>query len=165
MKKLIIYRNFLIALISVFIGLAILNVNVTEDNGGVPYKHSLTAMNGKTLWVKDEKYGIKFKFAGADVFLNYPSKLGSKAMVYEVLKDSKHKDVSVLYKQTIPRQGFDGDVYHNVWQIVIDGRVIQSYENAEKNWRNNELWLWVIIPLFLIGGPYIGWQTWRKMSL
>jgi len=162
MKKLVIYRDLLIAIVCVFIGVVMLYVNITEDNGGVPYKHSLIPLVGKTLWVNDGKYGIKFKLDGSNIFLNYPSKIGSMSKIYEALKNSKNQDVSVLYEQTIPRKGFEGDVYHNVWQIVIDGRVIQSYENAEKSWRKDELWLWVVIPLFLIGGPYIGWKAWKK---
>ncbi len=141
-----------------------LYVNATEENGGVPYKHSLMPAVGKIRWVEDGKYGIKFQLDSTTVFLNYSSKLGSMSVIYQALIASNNKDVSVLYKPTIPRKGFEGDVYHNVWQIEIDGKVILPYEDAEKAWRNNELWLWLVIPLFLIGGPYIGWNSWKKLA-
>ncbi|TLU61232.1 hypothetical protein FE810_15535 [Thalassotalea litorea] len=156
MNKFIIYRNLIISIISIVMGFAFLYINITEENGGVPYENTLIQKSGEIDWLKKEKYGIKFQFTDKELFFNFQSKLGGIGDIYQALKVSKDKTVLIRYKETIPRTGFTGDVYHNVWVIDIDGQAIRSYEESESQWRNDEIWLFLLIPMFIIGGAFIG---------
>ncbi len=142
------------------IGLIMLGVNLTKENGGVPYKNSLTELSGYVEWIKNEKYGVKFKFINNDTHLDYMSKFGGKNKVYERIIDSKGLTISVLYKETIPREGFKGTVYHDIWQISIGDEILKSYEELDEAYRGDNFLLFIIIPLFLFGGVYIGRKAW-----
>jgi ABC-type antimicrobial peptide transport system permease subunit len=163
MKKFILYRNIFVSLVSISIGVVMLYVNIAEENGGVPFKRELEAISGSVAWVEKSRYGVKFQLKGSDIFLNYQSKLGGMSNIFRTLNNLNEKPLAILFKRTIPRKDFTGDVYHNVWEIRTEAEVIRSYEKSEEEWRSDELWLFVIIPLFLFGGAHIGWKAMRQM--
>lgn len=164
MNKLAIYLHLTVAAISISLGFVILFFNLTEENGGVPYEHTLIKKSGEIDWVKKEKYGIKFQFLDKKLLFTYNSKLGGMNSIYQALQASNGKIVSIKYKETTRRSGFSGDVYHGVWTIDIDGNSIRTYSESERAWRNDEYWLFVVVPLFILGGAHIARKSFRRLK-
>ncbi|MCO6355755.1 hypothetical protein GBO14_13620 [Pseudoalteromonas shioyasakiensis] len=160
MSKFTYYRNLILAAVFVALGISISYVQLTQKNGGFPYKEELVSRHGYIDWVQEYDYGIRFAFVDDNYNFNYPSKSNGQSIVYDSLFNSKGKRVEILFE---PREStkpiYTTKEFHDVFEVKIEQNVIRSYAESEKAWKSDNLLMPFILVLFLIGGPYIWWKT------
>ena len=160
MSKVIYYRNLILAAVCFVLAICIGYVQLTQENGGFPYKSELVEREGFVDWVESYKYGIRFAFKDDEYNFNYPSKSNGQGIVYDSLISSKGKRVSVLFEEreyTAPI--YTTKEFHDVFEIKVNEIIIRSYESSEQAWKSDNLLMPFIVILFLFGGPYILWKT------
>jgi hypothetical protein len=165
MSKFTYYRNLILAIVCLFLGVSIGHVQLTQVNGGFPYKEELSKREGFVDWVQEYEYGIRFSFVDDKYNFNYPSKSDGQGIVYDSLLNSKGQKVEVLFE---PREGtgliYADKEFHDVFDIKVGGNVVRSYAESEKAWKSDNLLMPFILALFLIGGPYIWWKTKKEFK-
>ena len=165
MSKFTYYRNLILAIVCLFLGVSIGYVQLTQVNGGFPYKEDLAKREGFVDWVQEYEYGIRFAFADDEYNFNYPSKSDGQGIVYDSLLNSKGQRVEVLFE---PREGtkpiYTDKEFHDVFDIKVGDNVVRSYAESDKAWKSDNLLMPFILALFLIGGPYIWWKTKKEFK-
>ncbi|MDK9683204.1 hypothetical protein AADY36_19040 [Pseudoalteromonas sp. D15MCD-2] len=160
MSKFTYYRNLILAAVCVALGISISYVQLTQKNGGFPYKEELVSRDGYIDWVQEYDYGIRFAFVDDNYNFNYPSKSNGQSIVYDSLFNSKGKRVEVLFEPSESTKPiYTTKEFHDVFEVKIEQNVIRSYAESEKAWKSDNLLMPFILVLFLIGGPYIWWKT------
>lgn len=159
MSKITYYRNLLLAAVSMVLGLCIGFFQLTQVNSGFPFKEELREKSGLVSWVQKHKYGIRFGFVNESMNFNYPSKADGQDVVKDSLMNSEGKIVTILYDATDTHSPiYSSKVYHDFFQLSVDGLLVRSYAESEKAWRSDNKLMPIIVALFLLGGIYI----WRK---
>ncbi|MFB2734656.1 hypothetical protein [Shewanella mangrovisoli] len=165
MSKFTYYRNLILAAVCLFFGVSIAYVQLTQVNGGFPYKEDLAIREGYVDWIQKYDYGIRFAFVGDKYNFNYPSKSNGQSIVYDSLIDSKGVLVEVLFEpgdRTKPI--YTVKEFHDVFEIKVGENVVRSYAESEKAWKSDNLLMPFIVVLFLFGGPYIWWKTKKEFK-
>ena len=138
MSKFTYYRNLILAAVCVALGISISYVQLTQKNGGFPYKEELVSRDGYIDWVQEYNYGIRFAFVDDNYNFNYPSKSNGQSIVYDSLFNSKGKRVEVLFE---PREStkpiYTNKEFHDVFEVKIEQNVIRSYAESEKAWKSD----------------------------
>lgn len=160
--KIIYYTKLLFSALCIALGVSISYVQLTQENGGLPYRENLSEAVGYIDWVQSYKYGIRFSFIDGQRNFNYPSKSNGLGVVKDSLNASTEKLVTILFdgKNTTSPIYSDRE-YHDVLEVRVGEKVIRSYDDSAKAWKADNLLFPFIVALFLISGPYIGWNTIR----
>lgn len=165
MSKFTYYRNLMLAAACLFFGVSIMYVQLTQVNGGFPYKEDLAIHEGYIDWVQKHDYGIRFAFVNDKYNFNYPSKSNGQGIVYDSLINSKGVQVKVLFE---PRDGtkpiYTVKEFHDVFEIMVGENIVRSYAESENDWKSDNLLMPFVVVLFLFGGPYIWWKTKKEFK-
>lgn len=132
---------------------------------GIPPRLKLLAAAGPVSWVHNGKYGIKFGLVGVSKSFEYSSKSNAMGVVAGALEHSGRAVVTVLYDPEQPTGPvYSSDVYYGVFEISIDGRVVQSHEQIARAWRSDQR----IAPWLAVGcalaGMYLSWAAVRRAA-
>jgi hypothetical protein len=156
MSKLTYYRNIILSILSIILGVCIGYVQLTQENGGFPYKDDLSKREGFINWVQEYDYGIRFGFVDDPYNFDYPSKSDGQGIVYDSLLNSEGYKVAILFEPRETKKPIYTDKeFHNVFEVEVNDNIIRSYAESEKAWKSDNLLTPFIVVLFIFGGAYV----------
>ena len=133
-----------------------------DTTTGIPTRETLLSTEGNVNWIQKQKYGIYFELSGSSRRYDYPSKASAVEKVENALRNARSSTVKVLFvSETHGPIGTD-DKYHGVWQILVDGQPIRTYDEVSHDWQaNNNIAPWLGI-FFLVCSCALLWEWWKQ---
>lgn len=153
------------ALFGLLVGPFIVYKFLSDPTAGIPAVDELVVINGKIDWIESGDYGVHFGLDGYSMSFVYHSKAGGLQQVSNALSLHQGKQAEVMVKLEDAHGPMDSAIVDlHVFQLVIDGIVIRTYEQTSKAWlQDNKVAPYIGI-FFTLAGLILGHHSMFRKS-